>query len=86
MKKFIKKIVSDVKFSDAGQGHKLNEEPAPSSRPPTRPVSAPRRPPSEESQSAGAAALARIEAANNKQGHAFKARQLEMKRQAQVWI
>lgn len=83
MKKFIKKIVADVKFSDAGQGHKLNEEP-PAPRPQSRPMSAPRRAaPSQEAKTAGAAALARIEAMNNKQNTPLRAQQLELKRQVQ---
>ena len=86
MKKFIKKIVADVKFSDAGQGHKLNEEP-PAPRPQSRPMSAPRRAaPSQEAKTAGAAALARIEAMNNKQNTPLRAQQLELKRQVQVQL
>lgn len=83
MKKFIKKLVADVKFSDAGKGHKLNEETAPRPGPSSRPVSAPRRPPSADAQTAGIAALARLEAANNKESPAMKAQKLEMKRQMQ---
>lgn len=84
MKKFIKKLVADVKFADAGTGHRLNEEPAPKPGPSSAPAPTPRRPPSASAQSAGAAALARFEAANNKQSSGLKAQQLELKRQMQV--
>ena len=84
MKKFIKKLVADVKFADAGTGHRLNEERAPKPGPSSASAPAPRRPPSASAQSAGAAALARFEAANNKQNSGLRAQQLEMKRQMQV--
>ena len=84
MKKFIKKLVADVKFADAGTGHRLNEERAPKPGPSSAPAPAPRRPPSASAQNAGAAALARFEAANNKQNSGMRAQKLEMKRQMQV--
>lgn len=84
MKKFIKKLVADVKFSDAGTGHRLNEERAPRPSSSAAPVSAPRRPPSADAQSAGAAALARLEAANNRQSSGMRAQQLELRKQMQV--
>jgi len=83
MKKFIKKLVADVKFADAGTGQRLNEERAPKPGPSSAPVSAPRRPPSAGAQSAGAAALARLDAANNKQNSGKRSQQLELKRQMQ---
>lgn len=86
MKKFIKKLVADVKFADAGTGQRLNEEKTPKPGPSSAPVPASRRPPSADAQSAGAAALARLEAASNKgnkQNSAMRAQQLELKKQMQ---
>ena len=85
MKKFIKKLVADVKFSDAGKGRSLNEDasPGPSSQP-QRPTSAPRRAPNSEAQTAAAAALARMEVQNNRQNSGLNAQKLAMKRQVEV--
>lgn len=84
MKKFIKKLVADVKFSDAGRGHRLNENRGGPAAPSAAPSAAPRRPPSGAAQTAGNAALARFDVANNKQSDAMRAQQLEMRRQIKV--
>lgn len=86
MKKFIKKLVADVKFADAGPGHRLNAEQPSSSRPSTaRDVSRDRARvvPSRDAQSAGAAALARLEAQNNKSSSSLNAQKLQLKKQTQ---
>ncbi|XP_064388211.1 UBX domain-containing protein 6-like isoform X2 [Halichondria panicea] len=60
MKKFIQGKVMDYKFKKAGDGHKLTEEKAPPSLPPSQQATG-RRPPSTSAQVAGQAALARLE-------------------------
>ncbi|XP_039622914.1 UBX domain-containing protein 6 [Polypterus senegalus] len=63
MKKFLEDIKKDIKFKSAGPGKKLNEESS-SSKEPAKEPAAPAKPryaPSEGSQMAGAAALARIQ-------------------------
>lgn len=80
MKKFVEKKKLDWKFNKAGEGHALSEEKSLPSQPSSKPsefkvylapnplvsLSGARAVPSSSSQSAGSAALARIEALDRK--------------------
>lgn len=79
MKKFIRKLVADIKFSDVGEGRRLDSD-----TPTTSAVSnvpAPRRPPTADSRTAGAAALARMEASNNKMNSTMRAQKEQMRKE-----
>jgi len=80
MKKFIRKLVADIKFSDVGEGRRLDSDTTPStSNVSNAPV--PRRPPTQDSRTAGAAALARMEASNNKMNPTMRAQKEQMRRE-----
>jgi len=79
MKKFIRKLVADIKFSDVGEGRRLDSDTTPStSSVSNAPV--PRRP-TQDSRTAGAAALARMEASNNKMNPTMRAQKEQMRRE-----
>ena len=87
MKKFIKKLVADVKFADAGPGQRLSAEQSSSSRSSTGRDSArvpTRVQPTRDAQSAGAAALARLEAQNKKSSTSLNSQKLQLRKQLEV--
>lgn len=80
MKKFIRQLVADIKFSDVGEGRRLDSDTTPStSSVSNAPV--PRRPPTQDARTAGAAALARMEASNNKMNPTMRAQKEQMRRE-----
>lgn len=74
IKKFFSKIKSEVKFSKAGEGHRLNE---PTSQPSRNVQQAPVRPPTSARQNSdgGAAARAAADAAQQRLQHQISGQQ-----------